>query len=51
MTADVANNAVIDNRQTGITAFNLSSFGVGPNNKIYFTQTTGELSRIDAPPP
>lgn len=49
--ADVANNAVIDSRQTGITAFNLSSFGLGPNDKIYFTQTTGELSRINAPGP
>jgi glucose/arabinose dehydrogenase len=32
---------------TGITAPNLSSFGVGPNNWIYFTQTSGQLTRID----
>jgi glucose/arabinose dehydrogenase len=31
----------------GITAVNLSSFGVGSQRKIYITQTTGELSRID----
>jgi glucose/arabinose dehydrogenase len=32
---------------TGITAPNLSSFGVGPNMRIYFTQTSGQLTRID----
>lgn len=32
---------------TGITAPNLSSFGVGPNMRIYITQTSGQLSRID----
>jgi glucose/arabinose dehydrogenase len=36
-------------RYTGITAASLSSFGVGPNNRMYFTQTTGELSRIGEP--
>ncbi len=34
-------------RDTGIVAGGLSSFGVGPGNKIYITQTGGELSRIE----
>jgi glucose/arabinose dehydrogenase len=34
-------------RPVGITAPNLTSFGVGPNNRIYITQQTGQLSRID----
>ncbi len=38
-------------RFTGITAVNLSSFGRGPNNRLYITQTSGELSRIAPPAP
>jgi hypothetical protein len=44
---NVATQQVTDVHYTGITAPNLTSFGVGPNNRIYITQTTGELSRID----
>ncbi|HVV60277.1 MAG TPA: PQQ-dependent sugar dehydrogenase [Pseudolabrys sp.] len=33
----------------GITATNLTGFGVGPRNRLYITQQTGEVSRI-APP-
>jgi glucose/arabinose dehydrogenase len=36
-------------RDVGITAGNLSSFGRGPDGRLYFTQTSGELSRIDPP--
>jgi len=51
MVPDVANNRATDLRPVGITATQLSSFGRGPGNRIYFTQTTGELSRLSAPPP
>jgi len=37
------------NRKIGITAPNLTSFGLGPNGALYFAQTSGEVSRI-APP-
>jgi glucose/arabinose dehydrogenase len=40
-----------DVRFSGITAVNLSSFGRGPNNRLYITQTSGELSRIAPPAP
>jgi glucose/arabinose dehydrogenase len=45
--ADVRTQKVTERHYVGITAANLSSFGVGPDNEIYITQTTGELSRID----
>jgi len=45
---DVAAQEATDLRFTGIIAPSLSSFGKGPGNAIYFTQTTGELSRIIA---
>jgi glucose/arabinose dehydrogenase len=47
LVADVRAQKVTDLSYVGITAPNLSSFGVGPGNQIYITQTTGELSRID----
>jgi glucose/arabinose dehydrogenase len=36
-------------RAIGITAPNLTTFGLGPNSALYFAQTSGEVSRI-APP-
>jgi|RhiMethySRZTD1v2_1073278.scaffolds.fasta_scaffold482153_2 Glucose/sorbosone dehydrogenases len=44
---NVATQQATQVRKIGITAPNLTSFGVGANNSIYITQTTGELSRID----
>jgi len=50
MVPDVPNQTASDLRTIGIRAPNLSSIGRGPNNRLYITQTTGELSRI-APRP
>jgi glucose/arabinose dehydrogenase len=50
MVPNVATQKATDLRLLGITATNLSSFGRGPHNRLYFTQVSGELSRI-APPP
>lgn len=36
-------------RTVGVSAPNLSSFGRGPQQRIYFTQTSGELKRFAAP--
>jgi len=44
---NVATQQATEIRPVGITAPNLTSFGVGANNRIYITQQTGELSRID----
>ena len=44
---DAASQEVSHITYIGITATQLSSFGVGPQRMIYITQTTGELSRID----
>jgi hypothetical protein len=38
-----------DIRFTGITADGLTSFGVGPNNRMYITQGSGALSYIAEP--
>ena len=46
MVPDVPNQTASDLRPVGIRALNLTSFGRGPNNRLYITQTTGELSRI-----
>jgi glucose/arabinose dehydrogenase len=46
---NVRTQQATDVRYTGITAPSLSSFGVGPNNRMYFTQTTSELFRIGEP--
>ena len=46
MVPDVPNQTASDLRPVGIRAPNLSSIGRGPNNRLYITQTTGELSRI-----
>jgi glucose/arabinose dehydrogenase len=46
MVPDVAAQKATDRRAVGITAPNLSSFGRGPRNRLYFTQTSGELKRI-----
>jgi len=43
---DVANQQALDRRLVGITVPRLSSFGRGPDNRIYMTQITGELSRL-----
>jgi glucose/arabinose dehydrogenase len=45
----VATQQYTAKRPIGITAPNLTTFGLGPNNVLYFAQTTGEVSRI-APP-
>jgi glucose/arabinose dehydrogenase len=49
LTPNVPTQQATHVRFTGITAGNLSSFGIGPGNKIYITQVTGQLSRIVAP--
>jgi glucose/arabinose dehydrogenase len=51
MVPDFATQKATDLRLLGITATNLSSFGRGPHNRLYFTQVSGELSRIAPPPP
>jgi len=49
LTPNVQTQRATDVRFTGITANGLSSFGIGPQNRIYITQTGGALSRIVAP--
>lgn len=49
LTPNVQTQKATDVRFTGITATGLSSFGIGPGSKMYFTQTGGRLSRIVAP--
>jgi glucose/arabinose dehydrogenase len=49
-TPNVQTQQAVDVQFTGITAVNLASFGVGPNKRIYITQTSGQLSRIAASP-
>ena len=49
LTPHVQAQTATDVRFTGITANGLSSFGIGPQNQIYITQTGGALSRIVAP--
>lgn len=51
MVPDVANQRANQVTAVGITATNLSSFGVGAQGRIYITQTSGQLSRIDPPGP
>jgi glucose/arabinose dehydrogenase len=51
MVPHVATQKATDIRLVGITAPNLSSFGRGPDSRLYITQTTGELSRIEPPSP
>jgi glucose/arabinose dehydrogenase len=51
MVPHVATQHATNPRLVGITATNLSSFGRGPHNRLYFTQVSGELSRIAPPPP
>jgi glucose/arabinose dehydrogenase len=46
---DVQAQKATDVRYIGVTATNLSSFGIGPQNRIYITQTSGQLSRIREP--
>jgi hypothetical protein len=50
MVPNVPNQTASDVRPVGIRAANLSSIGRGPNNLLYITQTSGQLSRI-APRP
>jgi hypothetical protein len=47
MVPHVATQKADDVRTVGITAPNLSSFGRGPDGRLYITQTSGELSRIE----
>jgi len=47
MVPHVATQTATDIRPVGITAVNLSSFGRGPDGRLYITQTSGELSRIE----
>ena len=49
LTPNVQSQRATDVRFTGIIANGLSSFGIGPQNQIYITQTGGALSRIVAP--
>ena len=49
MVPHVATQTATDIRPVGITAVNLSSFGRGPDGRLYITQTSGELSRIEPP--
>lgn len=49
LTPNVPSQTATNVRFTGIIAQGLSSFGIGPGNRIYITQTSGELSRIVAP--
>jgi hypothetical protein len=49
LTPNVPSQTATNVRFTGIIAQGLTSFGIGPGNKIYITQTSGELSRIVAP--
>ncbi|MGB7257675.1 MAG: PQQ-dependent sugar dehydrogenase [Pseudolabrys sp.] len=46
---DVAAQKPVGDRALGVTAPNLTGFGRGPRNRLYFTQQTGEVSRL-APP-
>lgn len=46
---DVAGQRANSDRPTGISAPGLSSFGKGLDNVIYFTQTSGAVSKIIAP--
>jgi len=49
MVPNVPGQTYTRNRQIGIVAPNLTTFGLGPNHALYFAQTSGEVSRI-APP-
>lgn len=51
MVPDVPAQRATGRRTVGIVAPNLSSFGRGPHRRLYFTQTTGELSRLAPPAP
>jgi hypothetical protein len=46
---DVAAQKPVGDKALGVTAPNLTGFGRGPRNRLYFTQQTGEVSRL-APP-
>jgi glucose/arabinose dehydrogenase len=45
--AGIADQQAIDDRPTGLTLPGLTSFGLGFNGQIYFTQLSGRVSRLE----